>query len=416
MLPSNGAEGEPGSPGSSLRSELLARLAVLAAAALFLGFGIASVLQLVRPDSSSSVGVLILLVVLDVLVFLALGSHLLDRLVLRPMEETVAVAEAIARGEYDRRLPAGRTRESATLATALNGLTDQLLQNQERLAENVRSLDETNQRLTEAQRELIQAEKMASIGRLGAGIAHEIGNPLGAILGYLELLRRRGLAEDLLPGLVRETGRIDQIVRGLLDYARPGPAVREPVDVNESVRRAAELLRRQGRLTQVEIGFELAEHLPSVSGVAHRLDQLFVNLLENADAAMGGVGQISVVTRAELYTAERSVAARRSDDPPGINYAHLRRLRYGTFRDPNRLQARSRVVRVVVADSGPGIAADQIEAVFDPFFTTKAPGTGTGLGLAIVASTVAEMGGRIEVASAAGGGATFNLFFPTDEQ
>jgi signal transduction histidine kinase len=388
---------------------------VLAAAALFLGIGIASALQLAGLHSSLSVGLLLILVLLDVGIFLALGSHLMERLVLRPMEETVQVAEAIARGEYDRRVPPGRTRESATLSRALNGLTDQLLQNQAKLAENVRSLDETNRLLTETQRELIQAEKMASIGRLGAGIAHEIGNPLGALLGYVALLRRRGLAEDLVPGMEREAARIDQIVRGLLDYARPGPAAREPVEINESVRRATELLRAQGRLGGVSLRLDLADALPPVPGVPHRMDQIFVNLLTNAEAAMGGVGEITVVTRRERYTPARTAPARRADDPPGIDYSHLRRLRYGTFRDPSRLQSETDVVRVVVADTGPGIPADQIETVFDPFFTTKAPGEGTGLGLAIVAGTVAEMGGRIEVSSAPGGGATFNLYLPIGE-
>jgi signal transduction histidine kinase len=388
---------------------------VLAAAALLLGIGIASALQLAGLRSSLSVGLLLLLVLLDVLVFMALGSHLVERLVLRPMEETVVVAEAIARGEYDRRVPAGRTRESATLGRALNDLTEQLLQNQAKLAENVRSLDETNRLLNETQRELIQAEKMASIGRLGAGIAHEIGNPLGAILGYVALLRRRGLAEDLVPGMEREAGRIDQIVRGLLDYARPGPAAREPVDVNDSVRRAADLLRGQGRLGGISLELDLADSLPPVPGVPHRMDQLFLNLLSNAEVAMGGAGEIAVVTRRERYKPARPVPARRADDPPGIDYSHLRRLRYGTFRDPSRLQSETDIVRVVVADTGPGIPPEQIEAVFDPFFTTKAPGEGTGLGLAIVAGTVAEMGGRIEVSSAPGGGATFNLYLPIGE-
>lgn len=388
---------------------------MLAAAALLLGIGIASALQLAGLRSSLSVGLLLLLVLLDVLVFMALGSHLVERLVLRPMEETVVVAEAIARGEYDRRVPAGRTRESATLGRALNDLTEQLLQNQAKLAENVRSLDETNRLLNETQRELIQAEKMASIGRLGAGIAHEIGNPLGAILGYVALLRRRGLAEDLVPGMEREAGRIDQIVRGLLDYARPGPAAREPVDVNDSVRRAADLLRGQGRLGGISLELDLADSLPPVPGVPHRMDQLFLNLLSNAEVAMGGAGEIAVVTRRERYKPARPVPARRADDPPGIDYSHLRRLRYGTFRDPSRLQSETDIVRVVVADTGPGIPPEQIEAVFDPFFTTKAPGEGTGLGLAIVAGTVAEMGGRIEVSSAPGGGATFNLYLPIGE-
>jgi signal transduction histidine kinase len=213
----------------------------------------------------------------------------------------------------------------------------------------------------------------------------------------------------------REAGRIDQIVRGLLDYARPGPAAPEPVDVNESVRRATELLRAQGRLGGISLDLDLADALPPVPGVPHRMDQIFVNLLSNADAAMGGAGEIAVVTRRERYKPARPVPARRADDPPGIDYSHLRRLRYGTFRDPSRLQSEREVVRVVVADTGPGIPPEQIEAVFDPFFTTKAPGEGTGLGLAIVAGTVAEMGGRIEVSSAPGGGATFNLYLPIGE-
>jgi len=103
---------------------------------------------------------------------------------------------------------------------------------------------------------------------------------------------------------------------------------------------------------------------------------------------------------------------RRADDPPGIDYSHLRRLRHGAIHDPRSLEADMPVVRVVIADSGPGISKENLDAVFDPFFTTKPPGEGTGLGLAIVAGTIAELGGRIELSSVPGGGATFHLFFP----
>lgn len=353
-----------------------------------------------------------LLIVLDVAVFAAFGHHLLRRLVLRPLEEMVAAAEAIARGEYQRRVPPARTVEMTALGESLNRLTDQLLTNQEKLAENVRSLDESNRVLHETQRELVQAEKLASLGRLAAGVAHEIGNPLGALLGYVSVLRRREVPAELVDGAEREARRIDQIVRGLLEYARPGAGTSERVDVNASVRRVVDLLRAQGRLSTIELQLDLDPARPVINASSHRVDQIFVNLISNAEAAMDGAGRLTVVTRRERFTPVRAAPARRADDPPGIDYSHLRRLRYGSFRDASRLESEREVVRIVVADSGPGIPPEHIDTVFDPFFTTKAPGEGTGLGLAIVAGAVAELGGRIEVSSAAGAGATFNLYIP----
>jgi two-component system NtrC family sensor kinase len=405
-------EGEPRVPRSSLRSELLFNLSFLAAAALSLALWTASVLPVSFSTIDRSQGLFIVLVVVDILIFVVLGNHLVKRLVLRPLNETVAVAEAIAHGDYERRVPEGRTREMAGLSRSLNRLTDELLHNQERLAENVRSLDETNRILNETQRELIQVEKMASIGRLAAGIAHEIGNPLGALIGYASVLRRRGAEVTLLDGIEREARRIDQIVRGLLDYARPGNAPREIVDVNASLRRVLVLLQKQGRLAAVELNLDLQTELPGIAANQHRLDQVFLNLFSNADAAMEGEGRLTVHTRAEIYHPDRPLPVRRADDPPGIDYSHLRRLRHGAIHDPRSLEADMPVVRVVIADSGPGISKENLDAVFDPFFTTKPPGEGTGLGLAIVAGTVAELGGRIELTSVPGGGATFHLFFP----
>ena len=406
------AEREPGHARSSLRSQLLFNLAFVAAATLLLALWVAGVLRLSQAAEPRSFLLLALLAALYVAVFLLLGNHLLRRLVLRPLAETVEVAEAIARGDYERRVAPGGTREIASLGAALNRLTDQLLENQGRLAENVRSLNETNHRLNETQRELIQAEKMASLGRLAAGVAHEVGNPLGALVGYASVLRRRGADPELVEGLERESRRIDQIVRGLLDYARPGVAATDRVDVDASIERVLALLRGQGRLGGVEVRAKLAGTLPPILGVPHRVDQMFLNLFANAEVAMGGEGILTIVTMVERYTPDRPMAVRRADDPPGIDYSHLRRTRYGAARDARLLEADREIVRVIVSDSGPGIPAEQIHSVFEPFFTTKGPGEGTGLGLAIVAGTVAELGGRIEVSSADGGGATFHLFLP----
>jgi hypothetical protein len=406
------AEREHRVAGSSLRWELLFNLAVLSAAALLLALGAASVLQFSNVAPGRSTAILVLLVALDLAVFLALGAHLVHRLVLRPLAEATAVAEAIAQGDYERRVPPGQTREIASLSATFNRLTDQLLQNQARLAENVHSLNETNRQLSETQRELIQVEKMASLGRLAAGVAHEIGNPLGALMGYISILRKRGGEAGVLDGADREARRIDQIVRGLLDYARPGTGPREIVDINASIRRVVDLLAAQERIGAVQLKLDLAEGLPGIEGVPHRIDQVFVNLFSNAVAAMEGSGKLTVVTRLERYVPDRPIPRRRADDPPGIDYSHLRRLRYSTARDPNGLEANLEVIRVIVADTGPGIPPEAMESIFEPFFTTKAPGEGTGLGLAIVETTITELGGRVEVSSTAGGGATFNLYLP----
>ncbi|CAN5827128.1 hypothetical protein BH23GEM6_BH23GEM6_21930 [soil metagenome] len=405
----------PGDHRRSLRSELLFNLAFLAAAALFLGLWTASVFQLLGLSFRNALPLLVLLVGLDVLVFVALGKYLIDRLVMRPLAETTAVAEAIAGGDYERRAPEGSSLEIGTLARAVNRLTDDLLENQSKLAENVRSLDETNQMLNSTQHELVQAEKMASIGRLAAGIAHEIGNPLGAVIGYIGASRKRGLSGELADGMERESRRIDQIVRGLLDYARPVSAKREPLDLNASLTRVVDLFRQQGKLGGIELKLDLEPEVPPVSGVGYRVDQMFVNIIGNALAAMAQEGKLTIVTRRKRYEPAQRLPARRADDPPGIDYSHLRRLSHGSSRESRVLRKDLDVVHVVIADTGAGIAEDDIESIFEPFFTTKEVGEGTGLGLAIVAATIEELGGRIEVSSVQGGGATFHLYLPLSE-
>lgn len=400
--------GSPGPRRGSLRAELLFNLSFLAFAALLLALWTATVLRLAGRGSTP---VLAGLLAVDVLVFVLLGRYLIDRLVVRPLAQTIDAAEAIAGGDYGRRAPAGETREVAALNAALNRMTEQLLANQRTLAANVASLDETNRLLLATQRDLVQAEKLASVGRLSAGIAHEVGNPLGALLGYAAVLRRRGGDPELLDGLEREARRIDTIVRRLLDYSRPTPAHRETVDVNASVARVVDLLRSQGRLDGVEVVVRLDEDAPPVWAEPHLLDQVFVNLLENARLAMGGEGRLTVSTAADVYRPDRPIPTRRASDPPGVSYAHLRRPRYASARE-TPIEPGTEIVRVVVADTGPGIAPEHIDAVFDPFFTTRAPGEGTGLGLAIVAATVADFGGRIEASSADGGGAVFTLSLP----
>ena len=185
------------------------------------------------------------------------------------------------------------------------------------LARLATSLNRMTTRLLEEQTLVVRAEKMASVGRLAAGIAHEIGNPLGAINGYTHLARRRlrdrGL-EDELDAIERETTRIDRIVRGLLDYARPRRATPESIGIEECVERVVTMLRDQGALREVEVRTEIPSGVPALSGDRHELEQALVNLLLNAIDAMDGRGAVTIAARADSLASLRDDAAVREGD------------------------------------------------------------------------------------------------------
>jgi signal transduction histidine kinase len=260
-------------------------------------------------------------------------------------------------------------------------------------------------RLLDAQGALVRAEKLASVGRLAAGVAHEVGNPLAAIGNYLELLHRRAAEPGIVAAIQREAARIDTIVRSLLDYARPRDAHREPLDVAAVAARAVDLLRSQGVLRSVGVEVVRGDGLPMVLGDAAALEQVFVNLLLNAVDAAGAGGRIVVATSAtRLGDAEEP--ERRAGDAAGDGRA-LPRRSHRAGRHLESARDGSAAVQVVVADSGPGVPAEAGERIFDPFFTTKPPGKGTGLGLAIVQRIVHDHGGRVDVVRAREGGAAF---------
>ena len=367
----------------SLRTELLFNLAFLAAAALLLGVGTVLLVAALAPDRA--LPFILTTVALDVVVFIFFGRYLVSRLVLRPVERLVAVADAVAAGDFAARAPAAETEDFQVLAERLNRMTDHLL---------------------DAQSQLVRSEKLASIGRLAAGVAHEVGNPLGAIGTYVEVLRRRGADGEVVAGLTRELDRIDQIVRGLLDYARPQEEPLAPLDPVVVLRGAHALLEAQGALKAVRAALEVVRDVPPVLGRAHLMEQSLVNLVLNAvDAAPGG----SVVVGARRWAFEPDRVPRKRTNDPG---------RSAFPRTPERRPTRIEFAPgqpgalIYVADSGSGVPAEDRDKVFEPFYTTKEPGRGTGLGLAIVARVVHEMGGVVWVDRAREGGAAFKLFFP----
>jgi two-component system, NtrC family, sensor kinase len=372
----------------SLRTELLLNIALLAATALILG--VASVLLLYGVfDPRNGAIYISLLVAADVFVLVAYLAYQVDKIILHPLRDAMAAAEAIAEGDLARRLPPGDTREMANLAASVNRMTDRLL---------------------EERAHVVRAEKMASVGLLAAGIAHEIGNPLGAINGYTHLLKgaaSSGRAAEAIEGLERESARIDRIVRGLIDYARAKPRTQGAVDLNDTAKTVVDLLRTQGALKHVDLEFSPASESTFVSGDRHDLEQALVNLLLNAVDAMGGRGKLSLIVRRATRSELKSGTRRSSDGgahPPRPPSARtLRWLENGDSED---------IATVAVTDSGPGVPTHDAERIFEPFYTTKAPGEGTGLGLAIVARAVENFGGTIWVSPAREGGAAFRILLP----
>ncbi|MDF1506131.1 ATP-binding protein, partial [Roseisolibacter sp. H3M3-2] len=268
-------------------------------------------------------------------------------------------------------------------------------------------------RAGEAQR--ARTEKMATVGRMAAGIAHEVGNPLAAINGYVHVLRARAAdrpdVAPVLDALERESDRIDRIVRGLLDYARPRRITPAAVDVNEVLTGAVGLLRDQGVLRRLELRRALADPAPTVFAERHELEQVFVNLVLNAaDAMDGGPGVLAVVTR-EVAVAELGQGGRRAGDAPDVLVPPRPNRRVTEWLSGAGSAPRA-VAQIVVADSGPGIAPEDWERVFDPFYTTKDVGRGTGLGLALVARAIDQLGGAVWVQRAREGGAAFVILLP----
>lgn len=260
------------------------------------------------------------------------------------------------------------------LDTALRRLSRELEDERGRVQRQLAELRASHEQLTRLQAELVATDRLATVGKLAAGVAHEVGNPLAGILGYLSVVRMRsgGNTEltDLVQRIEAEVQRIDQIVRALLELGRPSRGKAQPIDVKPVVESAVKLLAAGREFDQVRVTVEGPTSL-WLRGEPGPLSQVIVNLLLNASQAMGGVGAITV----------------RLEGAAGEGCVH-------------------------VDDTGPGLSAEARARLFEPFFTTKPAGKGTGLGLAVSRHLLGQVGGRLDAGEAPGGGARFTITLP----
>jgi len=289
--------------------------------------------------------------------------YVLARSLAEPAHALMLAAERLAAGDLEQRVePDDSTEEIRKLGTAFNLM--------------IASIQERDERLRlRAQEEVMKSERLAMIGRLAAGVAHEINNPLTGVLTFSHLLKEKENLEqqdrDDLDVIIRETTRASGIVRGLLDFARERAVATEPLDLNEVVRQTLRLLGNRRAFQQITIEEELAEDLPNVDGDMNQLQQVVLNLSLNACEAMPDGGTLTV-----------------------------------------RTSVKSGRVLVRVADTGCGIRHEHLSQIFEPFFSTKPVGKGTGLGLSISYGIIQQHGGALEVASEEGAGTTFTITLP----
>jgi two-component system NtrC family sensor kinase len=285
-----------------------------------------------------------------------------NELVLRPIRHVVAMAQKIIGGDLSARLGIRPPGEMGILCRAIDSMAHAVAEREEMLKQATRQ-------------QIGRSEQLASVGRLAAGVAHEINNPLTGVLAFADMLSEKENLDDQdrddVAVILRETKRVREIVRGLLDFARETPFVQKPLDLNDVIRQTLRLLGKRDAFQNICIVEDLAEHLPQVCVDQNQIQQVLLNLMLNACEAMPDGGTLLVSSTA----VDAQVVAR-------------------------------------VTDTGHGIDKQHLDLIFEPFFTTKPVGKGTGLGLSVSYGILQQHGGTLEVESEIGKGSTFVVTLP----
>jgi signal transduction histidine kinase len=286
--------------------------------------------------------------------------------VTEPLRELRDSAEAVGRGDFTRRVTARSNDECGELATVFNQMTE--------------NLQTSRSQLEAAQTQLLQSEKLSAMGEFVAGVAHELNNPLTAVVGFAEMLKGENMnpqSQHYANMIFKAAQRCQRIVHLLLSFARPQKPERKPVSVNSLVESVLEIVGYPLRTSNIEVVTRLDRELPLVMADGNQIQQVLLNILNNARQAIEENqpdGRITITT-----TTSRAN------------------------------------VRVVIQDNGPGIPKEILPRIFNPFFTTKGVGKGTGLGLSLCYGLIKEHGGNITSASRNGEGATFTIELPAVE-
>lgn len=354
-----------------LQQEERAKVEQLRAVAREIQVYVAENAQAERSDIDRILRVSSILLIITMCLIVVLGSIINSKLaksIVTPIGNLERITKKITRGDFTESIEVKGHDEISSLAESFNQMED-------KLDHAMNSLEDIIKQLQEKQAQLVEAEKLASIGKLAAGIAHEINNPLTSVLTFSNLMLEQCPPDDprydRLKLMARETDRARTIVRQLLNFGRESVIKPVKININQPVTEIAESLVAQEAFKGIELSLKLAENLPEVYADPAQFGQVVLNILLNAIHAITPPGRIEVETR----------------------------------------QA-GKSIEVIFVDSGKGIPDEHLHKIFDPFFSTKAATKGTGLGLAVSYGIIKKHGGDVSVASTVGKGTTFTVRMP----
>ncbi len=329
---------------------------------------------------------ILIYICLNAIILVLFGIYLLSRTVVKPIHRLLTITDKFE--EWSPLFDQGESsrNEIGQLFRSLKMMLKRLETNKRELKANISSLEEANLEIKKAQDEIIKSEKMALAGRLATGVAHEIGNPLSIILGYLELLKRGDLKseenKDFVERIESEVTRINQIIRELLDFSRPSSAEHEETGIHQLIMETVNLLELQPMMDRIEIRQDLGARKDVVWAGMAQLKQVFLNIIINAADAM-----IDTHSSGGLSPKVLNIETENEDDSIVISFT----------------------------DTGIGISSEELGRIFDPFYTTKEPGKGTGLGLSVCYTIIEGLGGTIRAESILGKGTEVIVAIPLNQ-
>ncbi len=309
---------------------------------------------------------------------------ILWKLIIRPIMLLSDGMKKVSGGDLDHHIEIKTRDEMGMIARTFNQMTQELKADRQKLENWAKELEAEVNRKTEeirrGQEQLFHAEKLASLGRMAAGVAHEINSPLTGIVTFAHLMLKRIPPENKMDRedievIIEQAERCSKIIKGLLGFSRAIPSEKTEIDINATIRQTIDIIRNQAKFHNVKIHLELDPDLPRVKGDASQLQQVYMNLLINAADAMSDRGEVHIATR-EVGDEGKEF------------------------------------VEIEFTDTGPGIPEEYLGKLFEPFFTTKPVGKGTGLGLAVSHGIIKKHGGYIRVKSSPGKGTSFYLRIP----
>jgi signal transduction histidine kinase len=358
------------------------------------GITISTSLMPIYQALRESEKMILLYILLDTLILVMFGIYLISRIVVKPIHSLLEMTEDYKEGDITPLFEESSRSEIGKLSRSLSIMLKRLAKNKRELKAHISSLEKANKELKQAQNEIIRSEKLASVGRLAAGIAHEIGNPIGIILGYLGLIRKGDIVEeereDFLNRIESEITRVNHIIRQLLDFSRSSSGKPEKTHAHDLILNTLNILKPQPMMEDIRINSELKASFDTVFADPSQLQQVFMNIMMNVADALAGKDlsedQASGIDKVDVPSDKKEFSIKSKNTGNSIE------LRF--------------------TDNGPGIPEEELGRIFDPFYTTKEPGKGTGLGLSVCYRIVEELKGNIRVKSSVEKGTTTIVTLP----